>query len=302
MIESLSPNARACRTLGAVQHRATIVLRYAIALVLLASVLPGRARAQESETDAPPADAVENDEAAQAEENAVVGGTYEPDQRGEHEEPGEQEERGEENVELQSSEVTGDVATASAPAYGGSDELGFELRLWLGGAATSLDPVGDGNLVSSAQDGGIGGAVGFGGAVRFGSLRIGPRVGFTIDPSFVLTNIALGADYLLTSDEIVPYLRASVGMSIVDLLGDAPAQQSTADIFGIGVEVGAGARWYAYRGLFLGLELTGGWHHLWRAAVPDCTGGCTAGAFDLRRSGESNGLSLRLSIDVGWTF
>src|SRR5690606_15923375 len=118
--------------------------------------------------------------------------------------------------------------------------FGFELQLWLGGTVSTLDIAGDGNLVRADQHGAFGGAFGFGAGFRVGPVLIGPRVGLTLDPAFALANLALGAEVALLPGDIAPYVRASVGATLVTALERPLPDQEEAGILGVGVEVGAG--------------------------------------------------------------
>ncbi|MCZ7682868.1 MAG: hypothetical protein M5U28_30335 [Sandaracinaceae bacterium] len=284
----------------------------AAALALLAG--PALARAQDEQGD--------------PEESAEDGGRYEPDQRGEHDEEGsggegyEPDQRGEHDEEEQSGggesyepdqrgehepEPEPVVATAGAApdveeARGLGGGVGLEVSLWAGGGVLGAEAAGGDNLVRSTQQSSIGGAFGLSASVRVGPVAVGPRLSFSIDPSILLVHTGLGADVFLLDGPLVPYVRASIGLSIATPLGDLLPAQGDASILGVGVELGVGVRWRATDHLFVGVELAGGWHHLWRAAVPDCTSGCTDGELDLRRPGESDALSVRVALTLGWTF
>lgn len=291
-MRSLSPHARGWPTLAAVRSPQRALVASWVVLALVASAAPARAQ-EESEAEG----AAETNEADAAEGEATIEGNYEPDQRGETDET-EEEEQG-----TAADSVTTAESMPASPVYQSSSgrTFGLDLTLSLGGAVTALEAAG-GNVVSSAQADPVGGSLDLSAALRYRALSIGPRVALTLDPQFLLTNVAIGADWTLTNDAVAPYVRASVGLSVVDVLGGALPQQGAADILGVGVELGVGVRWSIDDGFFLGLELAGAWHHLWRAAVPTCTGSCTDGAFDLRRSGESDALQLRLSVTAGYRF
>lgn len=237
-----------------------------------------------------PAIAHAQDEQRDPEESAEDGGRYEPDQRGEH--------------EAEPVMATAGAAPDSEEArgFGGGRGVGVELALWAGGGVLGVDAAGGDNLVRSTQRSSIGGAFGLSASLRVGPLAVGPRVSFAIDPSILLVHTGLGADVFLLDGPLVPYVRASVGLSVAAPLGDLLAAQGDARILGVGVELGVGVRWRATDHLFVGVELVGGWHHLWRAAVPDCTSGCTDGELDLRRPGESDALSVRVALTLGWAF
>lgn len=228
---------------------------------------------------------------------AADGGTYEPDQRGEHDEREEVEAdagRAGPSVELSGASVGG--------TYTRESDLGFELSLWLGGALTALDVAGDGNLVRESQRGSFGSSFGFAAGMRFGPVIVGPRVGLTIDPSFLLADLGLGVDVLLMDGAIAPYVRAAGYGSLVTGLASPLPDQDHAGIAGAGAELGAGVRWRPWRGLVVALDAAGIWRHLFRDPLPACSANCADAPFDLTRPGESDALQLRLSLSVGWTF
>jgi hypothetical protein len=323
---------RPAATLTAV-HRRDATIRWtrsslvALALALLA---PGMALAQEEQPEAVEDEAAESDEAGESEAGeseageseagesetgeleageagvlAVDGGTYEPYQRGVHD-----------LEDLESEEPRVDTIAGSAPLSIGTSsderrvnyntELGFELALWLGGVVTDLDIAGGGNLVRATQRGSVGASFGFAAGLRIGPVIVGPRVGLTIDPSFLLADLGVGVEVLLmppgTSSEVSSYVRAAVGGSLVTGLAAPLPEQRDAGVAGTVAEVAIGARWNPWRGLVIGLELAGLWHHLWREPVEACDVGCNDGTLDLLRAGESDALQLRLSLSAGWSF
>jgi hypothetical protein len=270
--------------------------RAAIATACLwCALAPSFAYAQEAE----PAPAEETPEAeTQAAEEADP---YEPDQRGVEGESETapqappQERADSETVELQS--LAGSYVSSRA-----GSELGVDLALWLGASLTSLDVGESNNLVREAQEGSFGAAFAFSFAMRMGYVSIGPRVGFQWDPSFVLATIGLDATVRLTPDEIAPYIRASLSGLLLVGLEDSLPRQSQAGIGGIGAEIAGGVRWDVADRFMVGAELSGGWYHLWRGSDPACDAECTDGELDLRERGESDALTLRLSVFAGWWF
>lgn len=311
MIGELSTNAQRSPTLGGVDRGGAMAVMAsrrararcaAIALALVAIAVPELARAQE-ESD-------ETTETEEAAETATEDGDYEPDQRGEHDEEEatggegyEPDQRGEHDEPQEELDAAVGVATAAYERGEALDRgLGFDVQLWLGAGFLGIDAAGGDNLVRATQRSSISAALGLAAGLRLGPVIVGPRVGLSIDPTMLLANVALGADVLLLDGDIAPYVRASLGLTLAAPLGDQLPAQSEASILGVGLEVGVGARWRFYRGLYLGLELAGGWHHLWREALPSCTGECADADLDLRMPGESDALTLRLSLSVGWAF
>ncbi len=197
-MSSRSTRSPEARILAAVVRRVLLACSMLLALSLSASSV----RAQEGEAPAETQDAETPDGTAEpagtseteqpatgtppAEAQAAGGTTYEPDQRGNHEEhePA--------NSGAASAAQTGGDAEVESmqvqptSGYGRSERAepgstGFDLSIWLGGGLTSIDVAGDGNLISSTQTAGGGGAFGLSAAMRFGALRIGPRVGLTVE-------------------------------------------------------------------------------------------------------------------------
>lgn len=303
---------RPAATLSAV-HRAdatTSWARSSLIALALALLVPGMALAQDAPDEQPEVEGgeIEAGEVEGGEPDALArdGGEYEPDQRGEHDEPADESE--EAPVALDSAAIRQSVETTAGVGASGSyrSGFGFELGLWLGGVVTDLDIIGDGNLVRATQRGSVGASFGFAAGMRFGPVLVGPRVGLTIDPSFLLADLGVGVEVLLMpeamTDGITSYVRAAVGGSLVTDLASPLPEQRDAGIAGTVAEVGIGARWTPWRGLVIGLELAGTWHHLWREPVEGCDIGCNDGSVDLLRAGESDALQLRLSLSAGWTF
>jgi len=137
--------------------------------------------------------------------------------------------------------------------------------------------------------------------LRIGPISLGPRVTFTADPSFVLGAIGLDVGAELTDERLVPTLRVSLSYAFALSLSDPLPSQSS--VGGLWTELGAGFRYYPGGPFHFGAELSGGWLALFRAADPACVDSCTdMGTFDLRRSGQSHGLTLRLHIYGGFGF
>ncbi len=290
-MQALSPLARRCSRLAVVNGRTSVVL------ALLCAALPLGAAAQEAE-DAQGAETThESGESGEAEETANAGEDYEPDQRGTLDQP-QSEPESDAGGEAESVEEISRTSGMAAYEAG----LHLDISLSLGAALTTLDVMGDGNLVRSDQQGAIGGAIGLMAGVHIGPVLLGGRANFTLDPSFVLVNAGLEAQVMLMRGELVPFVRGSVGVSAVTALDGALASQRRADIWGVGTELGVGLRWYLLPRLFVGADLSGGWHHLFREGLPACTSECTEGTYDVRQSGESDALSLRISLMLGWTF
>ena len=297
---------RAAATLSAVNRRdaTTSWARSSLLALALALLVPGLALAQDASEEQPE---VEGGEAEGGDPDALAqdGGGYEPDQRGEHEEESESEAPSvvvDAAATRQALETTAGVGASESYR----SDFGFELALWLGGVVTDLDIVGGGNLVRATQRGSVGASFGFAAGMRFGPVIVGPRVGLTVDPSFLLADLGVGVEVLLMpeamTDGITSYVRAAVGGSLVTDLSAPLPEQRDAGIAGTVAEVGIGARWTPWRGLVIGLELAGIWHHLWREPVEGCDIGCNDGSVDLLRAGESDALQLRLSLSAGWTF
>jgi hypothetical protein len=280
------------------------------ALVFASALAPSWALAQESEAEGEGEPRYEPDQrGAEGDESGGEGEPqYEPDQRGAQQpEPRyEPDQRGatEEDVTVATEQASYAPASAGDSEYAtsGGSGMGVDLVLSLGGAISALDAAGQGNLVSASQEGSFGASLGFNAMFRIGRVAFGPRVSMILDPSFVLANLGIGAQVMLTEDAIAPYVSASIGGTIVTGLGDALPSQETAGIFGVGAELGGGVRWHATREVIVGAELGAGWHHLWRDAVPSCTTDCTGSELDLRTSGESDALTLRLSLYAGYSF
>ena len=301
---------RAAATLSAVHRRdaTTSWARSSLLALALALLVPGLALAQDASEEQPEVEdgEVEGGEAEGGEPDALAqdGGEYEPDQRGEHE----VESESEAPVVVDAAATRQSVETTAGVGAGQSyrSDFGFELALWLGGVVTDLDIVGGGNLVRATQRGSVGASFGFAAGMRFGPVIVGPRVGLTLDPSFLLADLGVGVEVLLMpeamTDGITSYVRAAVGGSLVTDLSAPLPEQRDAGIAGTVAEVGIGARWTPWRGLVIGLELAGIWHHLWREPVEGCDIGCNDGSVDLLRAGESDALQLRLSLSAGWTF
>lgn len=301
-------------TLSAVHRGDTTTswARSSLIALALALLVPSMALAQDVPDEQPEVEGgevegsevdVEGGEAGEGEPEALArdGGTYEPDQRGGHEEPDDESEAA--PVVLVDAGRT-QATSGEGAAY--RSGFGFELGLWLGGVVTDLDIEGGGNLVRATQRGSVGASFGFAAGMRFGPVLVGPRVGLTIDPSFLLADLGVGVEVLLMpeamTDGITSYVRAAVGGSLVTDLASPLPEQRDAGIAGTVAEVGIGARWTPWRGLVIGLELAGIWHHLWREPVEGCDIGCNDGSVDLLRAGESDALQLRLSLSAGWTF
>jgi hypothetical protein len=274
---------RPLATLGRVQWSA----RLALAALLFAALGPSLARAQEDTSDGPPVD----------------GPGYEPDQRGvvEPQQPPAVEPQSLERREQIAAEPgSADAEIAGEYAASGS-RFGLELAIDLGAALTALDSAGQSNLVRSTQEGSVGAAIGVRAGFRIGPASFGPHIAMILDPSFILANLGIGVHVMLLPEEIAPFVSFALGATIVSNLGDAlPAQEGTG-IFGIGAELGGGVRWQSRDGLILGGEAAAGWHHLWRDGVA-CEGECTDGDFDVRDPGESDALTLRLSLFAGYAF
>lgn len=266
---------------------APVLRRTPLHLLALLALAPAVALAQEEEQQ--PEVVLESEGAEQP--LAVDGGTYEPDQRGGHDQPEREVERQETTMLVDAGSVRGDSL----------DDFGFELALSLGGSLTSLDVTGDGNLVRASQRGSFGSSFGLAAGVRFGPVVLGPRAALTIDPSFLLADFGLGVDVILMGGELAPYVRAAAFGSIVAGLSTPLPQQEHAGIAGFGAELGAGVRWRPWRGLIVGLDVAGAWRHLYRDSIA-CTSSCTEESFDLGRAGESDALQLRISLSVGWAF
>lgn len=220
---------------------------------------------------------------------------YEPDQRGGHE--GDEEEASEPVSEML-------AADSSAGGRGYADRdggLGFYTHFLLGGGLTGLDAIEGDNLVLPAQQGSFDVSFGLALGLRIGPISIGPRLTFTADPSFFLGALGLDVGADLTDDRLAPTLRVSLSYAFALSLSDPlPSQRS---VGGLWAEVGAGFRYTVEGPLYFGAELSGGWLALFRAADPACVDMCTdMGTFDLRRSGESHGLTLRLHLYGGFGF
>lgn len=269
-------------TLGGVHRPARLAI-----LTLLFAALPGRALAQEESANPP-----------------IEEPQYEPDQRGalETEPPGEAQE---EEAPLEQTRTEPGSVNISAQADSGyatsSSRFGFELALELGASLTALDSAGQSNLVRETQEGSVGAALGFRAAFRVGPAAIGPRVAMIIDPSFVLANLGIGVHVMLLPDAVAPFVSAALGATIVSALGDPLPAQQNAGIFGLGAELGGGVRWQSHVGLIMGAEVAAGWHHLWRDGAA-CASECSDGEFDVREPGESDALTLRLSLFAGYSF
>lgn len=260
---------------------------------------PAIAHAQEGEGEEPQADGETPYEPDQRGEHEDPEPQYEPDQRGEHGEEGESEQTSAPPEPTVDAGGSAELASSEGRSASG---IGVDLALWLGASVTALDAVGDGNLVRSTQEGSFGATLGFTASMRFGQVAIGPRVMMILDPSFVLANLGIGAQVMLLPDDLTPFVSAAIGGTIVTGLGDPLPSQGDVGIFGIGAELGGGVRWQASSDLVVGAELAAGWHHLWRDAVPACEGECSESELDLRTSGESDGLTLRLSLFAGYAF
>jgi hypothetical protein len=271
-----------------------------VALVASGLVASGQAHAQELESDVPREEETTTPEEPGYEpdqrgntgdpedpETQSQGGTgYEPDQRGEHEPPPSPDRMG----------ATG--ASIALESYSGSRRSPrLEVELGLGLSLTRLQ-VGGENLVPAVSTGGAGAAIDLALGWRFDAARIGPRLALTVDPSFVLTHVALELDVELLDGPIAPFLRAAIGGSLVAPLFD----HGGGTIGGLGVDLAVGARWRLGRGFYLGAELGGAWHVLFRSAAPECVDRCTDGAFDARRAGQSHALQLRTTIFAGFAF
>lgn len=292
------------------------VLALSSALLLsLPSVAFAQATQQEEEEEIPAAvaaddadEAVEGDEAEQADETATQEGGYEPDQRGFDGEGGD--EGGEGGGGGYEPDQRGAVDSApvsesmemSGGGYGGGRFFGFDVSLFLGAGLSGLDAAGGDNLVLSTQQGAVGASFGVGLGLRFGPVSLGPRFAFIVDPSFVLGTFGVDVTVALLEERVTPTVRASIAYATLLSLSDALPSQSDARVSGISAELAVGVRWTFASPFVVGAELAGTWMHLGRDAVPSCTTGCDAGAFDLRRGGESDALGLRLHVFGGISF
>lgn len=236
---------------------------------------------------------------------------YEPDQRGEHDGPEPRPEPDEAAPPPMApdseDEARGDITTVSESMPGvartaadGSSFFGFDVQLWLGGGLTSVEAFENQNLVRPDQQGGFGANLGLSAGLRMGPITVGPRATLTVDPSFLLITVGADVRVILTSDAVAPTLRASLSGVFLTGLSDALPSQSGAG--GVHAELGAGVRWHFGGGFTFGAEVSGGYLHLDRQEEAGCTAPCTEGEFDLRRSGSSDGLTLRLNLSAGYRF
>ncbi len=295
-----SPTLSSCPTLARVPRSAARVI---VALAAIACFAPAIVYAQESEGATPDEQPRYEPDQRGAEEEEPL---YEPDQRGAQQQPPpyEPDQRGAEGDEEADAGATMQAMPASAELAGESSGsgIGVDLALWLGASVTALDAIGEGNLVRARQEGSFGAALGFSANLRIGQVAFGPRVSMILDPSFVLANLGIGAQYMILPEAFTPFVSASVGGTIVTALGDALPSQREVGIGGIGADVGGGVRWDVTRDLVVGAELSFGWHYLWRDAAPACTTECAEPEFDVRTTGESDALTLRLSLFAGYSF
>lgn len=216
---------------------------------------------------------------------------YEPDQRGAAEEP------------LSAPGASQEMFAASDDSEGtsgGRRSIGLDLELWLGLGLTDLGAIDGDNLVRSTQQGGVGGSIGASLRLGIGQLSFGPRFTVSIDPSFVLGAIGLDVRAALMRGAFVPTVRLALSYAFLAGIGDAPPSQPSAA--GAWTELGIGFNWRIQGPWVLGADLAGGWLALFREGVVDCVDPCTESDFDVRRDGQSHGLTLRLHVFTGVSF
>ena len=192
---------------------------------------------------------------------------YEPDQRGDHDEPDqpspdqlyEPDQRGnlegadqetqydaaiEDEEEAERSEGSADAPPASpgvaltSAEMAAVSETSFALELRLGPAITVFEDTSN-----------VGFAVGLFGGARFGSLALGPRFDLTIDADFVTTAFALEAQLSLTESALQPVLRAAAGYALVSSSADT--------LHAFHLEAGIGLRWNVSSTLAIGTDVAG---------------------------------------------
>lgn len=308
-VRPASLEARDPTTLGVV--RALLAL-FLAALLLAPAGVSAQADAgpasEEGEpiggTEASAEPAIEEGETESAEGTAVEGGGYEPDQRGAQEPEGEYEpdQRGFEREEI----AEGDAPMATgvdAEAYdSGSTVIGLDVQLWLGGGLIGLDAIDGANLLRPEQRSSFGASFGLVGALRIGPISVGPRIGVTVEPGFTMATFGGDVQAVLTSDRFAPFVRASLSYAFLAGLADPLPSQPDARVDGVLVELGVGARFRVAGPFVIGAELSGGYLHLERGAVPACEAPCGDGDFDLATPGSADGLTLRLHLFGGVSF
>lgn len=315
--ERTSPPAPMPSTLG--------VVRSLVALLLAALLLavPGGALAQapkppdEASEAAPDTDEdeaaslEETDETAAAGDTATERGGYEPDQRGAQGGEGEyepdqrgghEEQEPSEGADSEMVRLSGTAAAEEAEYIGGGRFIGFGAQLWLGASLIGHDAIDGANVLRPTQESSFGASFGVVGTLRLGPIAFGPRVGFTVEPGYTLAAFGFDVQAVLTSDRFAPFVRASLSYAFLAGVSDALPSQGEARVDGVLAEIGVGARFRIDGPFVIGAELSGGYLHLERGAVPACEAPCSDGAFDLATPGNANGLTLRLHVWTGVSF
>jgi len=253
--------------------------------------------------DGEPDQPMQLDEQAEGEEEDELrqgGDGYEPDQRGNaDEERYEPDQRGGLDMEESEDQPVPMAETSASGAYD-DDTLGprLALQLWTGVSLTRLDSLGGDNLVAPDQRGGLGAHLGIFAGASIGPVTVGPSFDLALDPAFVIATPAIQAQLIVGEGIVQPFVQASLGLAFVLGLDPTVPAQDDTRIVGVSAEIGAGARYRLSSQLFVGAQLSAAYLGLGRTAAEGCTPADCTSA-DLDVSRDAHTHGLKLELGVG---